>query len=74
MENIHIFFACDDRFVKFTYVTLKSIMENASKDYFYNFYILNTDIKEDNKILSKSFVKEYKNIKIEFVDVSNYLV
>ena len=26
MENIHIFFACDDRFVKFTYVTLKSIM------------------------------------------------
>ena len=42
---IPIFFACDDNYVKFTMITLKSIMVNASKDYEYRVYILNTDIK-----------------------------
>ena len=46
---VPIFFACDDKYVKFTMVTLKSIMENASKDYEYRVYILNTDIKEETK-------------------------
>ena len=50
MDNqIHVFFACDDNFVKFTYVTLTSIMENSSKDYFYNFYVLNTGISDKMK-------------------------
>jgi lipopolysaccharide biosynthesis glycosyltransferase len=74
MENqVHVFFACDDNFVKFTYVTLTSIMENASKDYFYNFYILNTDIKDNMKEASKNVIKKYPNCKVEFVDVTSYI-
>ena len=74
MENqVHVFFACDDNFVKFTYVTLTSIMENASKDYFYNFYILNTDIKDNMKEASKNVIKKYQNCKVEFVDVTSYI-
>ena len=43
MENqVHVFFACDDNFVKFTYVTLTSIMENASKDLCIRWYTLGT--------------------------------
>ena len=39
MENnkiIPIFLACDDNYVKFAMVTLKSIACNANKDYTYN--------------------------------------
>lgn len=31
-NNAHIFLACDDNFVKFSNVTIKSLLENASKD------------------------------------------
>ena len=46
---IPIFFSCDDNFVKYTIVSLKSIMENASKEYKYVIHILNTDISEKMK-------------------------
>ena len=72
-KNVHVFFACDNRFLKFTYVTLKSIMENASKDYYYNFYVLNTDITEDNMKISDEVIKDYNNCKVEFVNVCEYL-
>ena len=67
---IPIFFACDDNYVKFTMITLKSIMVNASKDYEYRVYILNTDIKEETKTRFKSVSQ--KNFKIEYVDVNSY--
>ena len=41
MENnkiIPIFLACDDNYVKFAMVTLKSIACNANKDYTYKCY------------------------------------
>ena len=44
---IPIFFACDNNFVKYTVVSLKSIMANASKDYHYIVHILNIDISEE---------------------------
>ena len=72
-NEINIFFACDDRFAKFTYVTLTSIMENASKDYFYNFYVLNTNITDKMKKIAPEVIKNYGNCKVEFVDVSSYL-
>ncbi|MCR5232031.1 MAG: 1-acyl-sn-glycerol-3-phosphate acyltransferase [Acholeplasmatales bacterium] len=67
---IPIFFACDDKYVKFTMVTLKSIMENASNDYNYKAYILNTDIKEETKKKFKSVKKD--NFTVEYVDVNKY--
>ena len=44
-KRIPIFFACDDNFVKYTIVTLTSIIENASKDYLYNVHVLNSILK-----------------------------
>ena len=34
-KMIPIFFACDNNYYKYTAVVIKSIMENASKDYKY---------------------------------------
>ena len=71
MNFIPVFFACDDNFIKYTVVTIKSIMENASKDYKYKFHILNTYI--DEKTIEK--VLEMKNdiFDIEFVNCSSYI-
>ena len=70
---VPVFFACDDNFVKFTYVTLKSIMENASKDYFYKVYVLNTNISEDMKKIGFDVASEYENCELIFADVTDYL-
>ena len=72
-NNVNVFFACDNKFLKFTYITLKSIMENANRDHFYTFYVLNTDITEDSMSVSKKIIKDYNNCRIEFVNVTNYL-
>lgn len=68
---IPIFFACDDNFVKFTIVTLTSIIENASKDYIYNVHILNTNISENMKDVAYRLQND--NFNIIFNDVSEYL-
>lgn len=70
---IPIFFACDDNFVKFTMVTLKSIMMNASKDYNYKAYVLNTNIGEKYKKIAYDVVKDYPNFELEFEDVKDYI-
>ena len=38
LREIPIFFACDEGFVKYTMVSIKSIMENASRDRRYHIY------------------------------------
>lgn len=72
MENlIPIFYACDDNFVKYTLVSMKSIMENASKDYKYIIYILNTSIENNTKENVLKMKNEYFDI--EFIDCSSYI-
>ncbi len=64
---IPIFYACDDAFVKYTIVSIKSLMENASKDKYYKIYILNTGVsctmKEEAEELS------CENFEVVFVDI-----
>ena len=70
-KRIPIFFACDDNFVKYTIVTLTSIIENASKDYLYNVHVLNTNITEEMK--QEVYKLQNENFSIEFNDVTSYL-
>ncbi len=70
-KELSIFYACDDAFVKYTIVSLSSMIKNASKDYNYKIYILTTNISQEMKM--KLLELENENFKIEFVDVSNYL-
>lgn len=68
---IPIFYACDNRFVRYTLVSITSLLANASKEYRYHIYILSTGIEEQYK----EYVKHLrsKNVIVEFVDMTDTL-
>lgn len=70
-EIIPIFFAVDDEYIPFLAVTLQSIIEHSTKEYYYLIKILYTNISEENKEKIKKYAKE--NINIEFVDLNYYI-
>jgi len=70
-KRIPIFYACDDNFVKYTIVSLQSMIENASSAYQYQIHVLNTFITEEMK--SRLLALENENFKISFEDVSDKL-
>lgn len=68
---IPIFFACDNDFVKYTTVAIKSLIMNASKDRLYHIHILNTGIDEDKQQIVLDMADEI--FSISFDDVSSYM-
>ena len=70
-SHIPIFYACDNNFVKYTVVSLYSMIQNASKEYKYHVYILHTDIEEETKKSVYALANE--NFEISFEDVTDYL-
>lgn len=68
---IPIFFACDDNYVKYTIVSLASIIENADKSRVYDVHVLNTNISEEMK--AKVRTLENECFTVTFDDVSDYL-
>ena len=68
---IPIFYACDDAFVKFTIISIRSMLANASPDRFYRFHILITDVSERSRRVAKEL--ESENVEILFEDVTTYL-
>lgn len=69
--SIPIFYACDDKFLKYTIVSLSSMMENASKDRDYHVYILHTGIPAKSQ--ARVLALQNENFKISFEDVTDYL-
>ena len=49
--EVPIFFATDDNYAPFLAVTFKSILDNASKDFSYKFYVLTTNLSSDSNSL-----------------------
>lgn len=70
-ETIHLFYACDDAFVKFTAVSLHSIMKNADRELKYHVHVLYTDIAEETKARVLGMADEC--FEISFDNVSRYL-
>lgn len=70
-HEIPVFFACDDKFVKYMMVTIQSMIKNASKDHQYHVHVLYTDISEDKKKAIKNL--ENEQFRISFDDVSDYM-
>ena len=68
---VPIFFACDDKFVPYMMVTMKSLIENTSAKRNYKIHVLHTDISDTNQTLVKTL--ETENCQIEFNDVSKEL-
>ena len=73
MQNkvIPIFYACDNAFVKFTMVSLRSMMENAAKDRKYQIHILHTDIEAATQQAVLRMQNE--QFSVIFDDVTSYL-
>ena len=73
MTNSHIpiFYACDDCFVKFTAVSIYSMIKNASREYKYRIHILHTCISDENKRLISDLATD--SFDICFEDISEYL-
>ena len=68
---VPVFFAADDKYIKFMAVTLRSIIANSSNKFRYEFYVLHTDITAES--MDKIKRLETRNCKIIFVDVSREL-
>ena len=68
---IPIFYACDDNFVKYTIVSLYSMIQNASVEYRYKVYVLHTEISEETQRKVQDLKND--NFSIEFVDMTDYL-
>ena len=68
---IPIFFAIDDGYIPFLAVAIKSLIENASKEYEYIIKVLHTNVKDNN--LKKIKKLETENVNIEFVNLSYYI-
>ena len=70
-QVLPIFFAVDDGYMPFLAVTLQSLIENSSIEYYYLIKILYTNISENNKEKIKKYERE--NVNIEFVDLNYYI-
>ena len=70
-QIIPVFYACDDGFVKYTIVSIKSLMLNASKEYDYVIYVLNAGISEQMK--EETYKLKTDGFDIKFVDVHDQL-
>ncbi|MBQ3490687.1 MAG: 1-acyl-sn-glycerol-3-phosphate acyltransferase [Clostridia bacterium] len=70
-KKIPIFYACDDNFVKYTIVSLQSMIDNASPAYQYHVYVLHTFISDEMK--ARLMELQNENFTISFEDVSDKL-
>lgn len=70
-KEIPIFFATDDNYAPFLAVALTSLLENASKDYFYKIYVLTTNLKDEYieklSVICKNVLPNHSSI--EFVSL-----
>ena len=70
-NNVTIFYACDDRYIPYLSVSLRSLIDNASKSTIYRVIVLHSGIKKENEELISSM--STKNIEIRFSDVSEQI-
>ena len=69
--QIPIFFSCDNNYLPFLAVAIRSLIENASPDYFYCIHVLNNGLDEAR--FAKIQAMERENLQIRPVDVSSVI-
>lgn len=70
-STVEIFYACDEKFLKYTVVSLHSMMKNACPDRSYHVHILHTGIGLEAQ--TKVLERENAAFRITFDDVTHYL-
>ena len=72
-KTIPIFYACDEGFIKYSVVSIHSMMVNASTDYHYCIYILHAGISEETQKKATKLAEGSENFDVIFTDVSERL-
>ncbi|MBQ9704542.1 MAG: glycosyltransferase family 8 protein, partial [Clostridia bacterium] len=70
--NVPVFFSCDDNYIPFLGVAIKSLIENSSKENNYFVFVLHSKMSIKNMKIITAMEKE--NVSICFIDVSEKLV
>ena len=70
-QIIPIFYATDDAYAPMLAVSIRSLLDNADKNYFYKIHVLTSTMSEENKFKIASLAGE--NSQILFNDVSDSL-
>ncbi len=70
-QIIPVFYACDDRFAKYTVVSLFSVLQNAAKDRKYRVHILYSELSEEMKTIFSALANERTEVCLE--NVSEFL-
>lgn len=71
MKEIPVMFCFNNNYVIPAAACFISIMENCNRNNNYSFYVLHTDITEENQILLKKDLEKYKNCTLKFVYMNN---
>ena len=70
MGNMNIVFSINNNYVPYCLTTICSICENNKSEQI-SFYILNTDISEQNKSIINTFLSNYSNCSISYILLTN---
>lgn len=70
-NQINIFYACDNNFIKYAIVSVNSLIKNSSKKYNYSITFLHTDITEKMQNSLKNLQTD--NVKISFENVKEQI-
>lgn len=70
-NHIPVFFSTDDNYVPYLDVAIRSLIENASKEFEYRIVVLNTGLDPEN--VEKVKKNECSGFTIDFVDISEYV-
>lgn len=68
---IPIMHCFDNNYVIPAAVSFYSMLENASKKYSYQLYVLHTDITVQNQAALQQVVSQFENASLEFIDMQN---
>lgn len=66
-QPIHIFYACDDNFVKYTLVSITSLMEHADPERYYHIHVLYTDIADATRGILQKLQNDHYTITFDYM-------
>lgn len=73
MRRIPIFFTFDNNYVEPAAVAFYSLLNKASKDVYYEMYVLSSNLPDERKALLQSVVSKFNNSCLNFIETGNFL-
>jgi lipopolysaccharide biosynthesis glycosyltransferase len=73
MIEIPVVFYFDNNYVMPAGVAFYSLLYNANKKYFYKFYVLHSNITNENQARLQNTISVFGNVSLDFVDMNNRL-